>query len=46
MNAVKTTVLLATLTALFLLVGSALGGDRGMVAAFVLALVMNFVSYF
>ncbi len=42
----KTTVLLATLTALFVFVGRLLGGDQGMVIAFGLALVMNFVSFF
>lgn len=42
----KTAVLLATLTALFVFVGQLLGGDQGMVIAFVLALVMNFVSFF
>jgi heat shock protein HtpX len=44
-NAVKTTVLLAILTGLFVAVGGLVGGQSGMVIAFVLALVMNFVSY-
>src|SRR5512142_2166121 len=44
-NALKTGVLLAVLTALFLLVGNAIGGQSGMVMAFVLALGMNAVSY-
>jgi heat shock protein HtpX len=45
-NALKTTFLLALITALFLVVGEVLGGQRGMVFAFALAVVMNFASYF
>ncbi|WP_041855801.1 zinc metalloprotease HtpX [Candidatus Korobacter versatilis] len=45
-NALKTTFLLALITGLFLAVGSVLGGQRGMVFAFVLAVVLNFTSYF
>lgn len=41
MNMVKTTMLLAGLTALLVVVGSALGGKVGMIIAFVLAIVMN-----
>jgi heat shock protein HtpX len=41
----KTGVLLAALTVLLVLIGGALGGQNGMVMAFVLALVMNFGSY-
>jgi len=44
-NSMKVTLLLATLTGLFVLVGSALGGTTGMVIAFVLALVMNGGAY-
>jgi heat shock protein HtpX len=44
-NAMKTTVFLALLTGLFVAVGGLLGGRSGMVMAFGLALVMNFVSY-
>lgn len=40
-NTVKTTLLLAALTGLFMLIGSALGGRTGMVMAFGLAVVMN-----
>ncbi|MFN8492009.1 MAG: zinc metalloprotease HtpX [Caldilineaceae bacterium] len=40
-NMVKTTMLLAGLTGLFVLVGSALGGQSGMILAFGLAVVMN-----
>jgi heat shock protein HtpX len=45
-NALKTTFLLALITGLFLMVGEVLGGQRGMVFAFVIAVVMNFTSYF
>jgi heat shock protein HtpX len=41
----KTAILLAVLTAMLVLLGGALGGQQGMVIAFVLALVMNFASY-
>jgi len=44
-NMLKTTVFLALLTGLFVAVGGLLGGRSGMMMAFVLALVMNFVSY-
>jgi heat shock protein HtpX len=44
-NLMKTGVLLAALTVLLVLIGGALGGQNGMVMAFVLALVMNFGSY-
>ncbi|MSP12278.1 MAG: protease HtpX [Chloroflexi bacterium] len=40
-NTVKTTVLLGALTGLFLVIGSALGGQSGLVIAFCLAVVMN-----
>jgi heat shock protein HtpX len=41
----KTGLLLAALTAMLVLIGGAIGGQQGMVVAFVIALVMNFVSY-
>jgi heat shock protein HtpX len=41
----KTAVLLGVLTALLILLGGAVGGQQGMVVAFVIALVMNFASY-
>jgi heat shock protein HtpX len=44
-NMLKTTVFLALLTGLFIAVGGLLGGRSGMMMAFVLALLMNFVSY-
>jgi len=40
-NTFKTTILLATLTGLLVVVGSALGGTGGMIIAFVLAAAMN-----
>jgi heat shock protein HtpX len=46
MNGLKTTLLLATLTGLFLLIGQALGGQRGMFMALVFAALMNFVAFF
>ena len=45
MNAIKTTVLLAALTSLFLGVGFLLGGLPGVIIAFVIALAMNFFAY-
>jgi heat shock protein HtpX len=44
-NIFKTALLLAVLTAMLVLLGGALGGQQGMVIAFVLALAMNFASY-
>lgn len=40
-NTVKTTLLLATLTGLFLVIGGAIGGQSGMLFALLLAVVMN-----
>lgn len=45
MNYLKTALLLGGLTALFLAVGQVLGGQQGMIMAFGMAVVMNFVSY-
>jgi len=45
-NTLKTTALLAALTVLILLAGEAIGGQRGMVIALVIAAVTNFISYF
>ena len=42
----KTTLLLAAMTGLFLFVGELLGGQRGMLMALGLAAVMNLVAYF
>ena len=44
-NMFKTAILLGVLTALLVLIGGALGGEQGMMVAFVLALVMNVGSY-
>ncbi|MBI2152370.1 MAG: zinc metalloprotease HtpX [Candidatus Rokubacteria bacterium] len=44
-NMFKTALLLAVLTALLILIGGALGGQQGMLVAFVLALAMNLFSY-
>nr|WP_321497873.1 zinc metalloprotease HtpX [uncultured Methanolobus sp.] len=44
-NMLKTTLLLASLTGLLVIVGQLLGGTSGMVIAFVFALIMNFGSY-
>ena len=44
-NALKTTALLAALTVLFVLIGGMVGGEQGMVVAFLFAGLMNFASY-
>ena len=44
-NTIKTTLLLASLTVLLVLVGGALGGRAGMMIALLLSVVMNFGSY-
>ncbi len=44
-NMLKTGVLLGVLTALFVVIGYALGGQQGMVVAFALAVAMNVFSY-
>ncbi|RYG65905.1 protease HtpX, partial [bacterium] len=46
MNNLKTAVLLASLSGLILFVGGALGGRGGLTIALIIALVMNFASYF
>jgi heat shock protein HtpX len=45
MNSLKTTLLLSLLTVLMVTMGSAIGGTSGMVFAFIMALGMNFFSY-
>ena len=45
MNTLKTTFLMALLTVLLVMAGGALGGQGGMVTAFLFAVVMNGVSY-
>jgi heat shock protein HtpX len=45
MNTLKTTFLMALLTVLLVTIGASLGGQGGMMMAFIFALVMNGVSY-
>ena len=44
-NLLKTAVLMAAITALFMAIGSLLGGRQGMMLALVIAIGMNFFSY-
>jgi heat shock protein HtpX len=44
-NALKTTILLAALTGVFIAVGGILGGNSGMLIAFLFAIVMNLGAY-
>ena len=44
-NLMKTAILMAAITALFMAIGSVLGGRQGMMLALVIALGMNFFSY-
>ena len=44
-NTLKTTVLMAALFGLFILIGRWLGGANGMVIGFLLAVAMNFFAY-
>ena len=44
-NLLKTAVLMAAITALFMAIGSLLGGQQGMMIALIVALGMNFFSY-
>jgi heat shock protein HtpX len=46
MNTFKSTLLLVSLTLLLLFVGDRLGGQNGLVLAFIISVGMNFVSYF
>ncbi len=45
MNSLKTVFLMTTMMVLFLLVGGALGGETGLIIAFVFSLALNFGSY-
>lgn len=45
-NQLKTVLLLGILTGLFLAIGHLVAGKQGMIIAFVVALIMNFFSYF
>ncbi len=44
-NIMKTAILMAAITALFVVIGSMLGGKQGMILALLFALGMNFFSY-
>ena len=44
-NQIRTAILLAAMTALILVIGRLLGGQQGMIIAFVIAIGMNFFSY-
>jgi heat shock protein HtpX len=46
MNTFKSTLLLVCLTLLLLFIGDRLGGQNGLILAFAISVVMNFVSYF
>src|SRR5262245_19376838 len=46
LNNMKVFILMAGLTALFIVVGGALGGEQGMLFAFLLAAGLNFFAYF
>ncbi|MDH5636980.1 MAG: zinc metalloprotease HtpX [Nitrospinota bacterium] len=46
MNTMKTGFLLTAMTLLFISIGRIVGGEQGMVIAFVIAIGMNFFSYF
>jgi heat shock protein HtpX len=45
MNTFKTVILMTTMMVLLIIVGSLLGGERGMIMAFVISLALNFGSY-
>lgn len=44
-NLVKTAILMAAITALFIVVGGMIGGEQGMLMALLMAIGMNFFSY-
>ena len=45
MNSVKTFFLMTMMMVIFLFVGSTLGGDTGLIIAFIFSLALNFGSY-
>src|SRR5262245_12121122 len=45
MNTMRTFILMAALTALFVFIGNLIGGQSGMMVAFAFAILMNFFSY-
>jgi heat shock protein HtpX len=46
LNQLKTVVLLAILSGIFLLIGGAIGGKEGLQFAFIIAIAFNFLTYF
>ncbi|MDH4183806.1 MAG: protease HtpX, partial [Nitrospinota bacterium] len=46
MNALKTGFLLTVMTLIFITIGAAIGGEQGMVFAFIFAIATNFFAYF
>ena len=44
-NQIRTTILLAIMTAFIIWIGQLLGGRQGMIIAFIIAMGMNFFSY-
>ena len=46
MNTFKSTLLLVVLTLLLIFIGDRIGGQNGMILAFLISVAMNFVSYF
>ena len=44
-NLLKTAVLMAAITALFMAIGAVIGGRQGMILALGVAVAMNFFSY-
>lgn len=45
-NQLKTALLLSSLSALFFLIGYFMGGSNGLVVAFIMSILMNFITYF
>ncbi|MFA3783966.1 zinc metalloprotease HtpX [Melioribacteraceae bacterium 4301-Me] len=45
MNSVKTVILMTAMMILFMIVGSMLGGDTGLIIAFIFSLMLNFGAY-
>ncbi len=45
MNALKTTVLMAAMTGILIIIGKLIGGATGMIVAFIFAGILNFFSY-
>jgi len=45
MNSFKTVILMTAMMVLFILVGNLIGGQSGMMIAFIISLALNFCSY-